>query len=135
MSDSHGTSLPLRVLIKALLNIAVVWLMTAYLNQYFQLAGGITAYIIVGSLITLLNIFVRPILEILTFPFKLFATIIALIIVNGGFIQLTHMITEQMDPTLVSLEIFGGLWGWIVVACVFGFSNWLIKEILHFRGG
>jgi len=134
MSESRGASMPLRILIKALLNIAVVWLMTTYLNQYFQLTGGAAAYVIVGSLITLLNIFVRPILEILTFPFKLFATIIAIIIVNGGFVQLTHIITAKMDPTLVSLEIFGGLWGWVVVATVFGFSNWLIKEMLHSRG-
>ena len=105
-------SMPLRILIKTLLNIAVVWLMATYLDQYFQLTGGPAAFVIIGALFTLLNMFVRPVLEILTLPFKLFATIIAIIIVNGGFIQLAHIIAANMDPNLVTLE-----------------------EILHPRGG
>ncbi|PIR48919.1 hypothetical protein COU80_01925 [Candidatus Peregrinibacteria bacterium CG10_big_fil_rev_8_21_14_0_10_55_24] len=132
MSSEHsGPSWPLRVLIKALLNMGLVWLMATYLDQYFQLTGGIAAVIIVGALLTLMNIFVRPILEILTLPLKLFATILAVILVNGGFVWLTMEITQRMDPALVHLEIFGALWGWIVVATAFGAGNWLIKEMLH----
>ncbi|MFH1671127.1 MAG: phage holin family protein [Patescibacteria group bacterium] len=130
MSESQS-SLPLRILIKALLNFAVVWLMATYMDQYFQMTGGFVAVIIIGSLLTLLNMFVRPILDIITLPFKLFATIIAIILVNGVFVQLIHVISQEMNPDLVTLEIFGGLWGWTVVAIVFGVSNWIIKEILH----
>jgi len=130
MSDSKA-SWPMRVITKAILNFAVVWAMATYLDQYFQLSGGWPAIIIVGSLLTLMNMFVRPILDIITLPFKLFATIIAIIIVNGVFVELTHLIVQQMDPSLVSLDIFGGLWGWVVIACTFGFGNWVIKEILH----
>ncbi|MBU2213788.1 phage holin family protein [Patescibacteria group bacterium] len=130
MSESKG-SWPLRILIKALLNFAVVWLMATYMDQYFQMTGGFVAVIIIGSLLTLLNMFVRPILDIITLPFKLFATIIAIILVNGVFVQLIHVISQEMNPDLVTLEIFGGLWGWTVVAIVFGVSNWIIKEILH----
>jgi len=121
----------MRILIKALLNFTVVWLMATYMSQYFQMTGGFIAVIIIGSLLTLLNMFVRPILDIITLPLKLFATIIAIILVNGVFVQLIHIISQEMNPDLVTLEIFGGLWGWTVVAIVFGFSNWVIKEILH----
>ena len=132
MADEHsGPSWPLRVLIKTLLNMGLVWLMASYLDQYFQLTGGAAAVVIVGALLTLMNIFVRPILEILTLPLKLFATILAVILVNGGFVWLTMEITARMDPLLVHLEIFGALWGWIVVATTFGAGNWLIKEMLH----
>jgi uncharacterized membrane protein YvlD (DUF360 family) len=127
-------SLPLRILIKTLLNIAVVWLMATYLDQYFQLTGGPGAIIVIGVLITLMNMFLRPVLEIITLPLKLFATILAIVIVNGVFIEFAHLIALRMDPSIVSLEIFGGLWGWVVVATVFGVSNWLIKELLHPRG-
>ena len=130
MSDSKS-SWPLRILIKALLNFTVVWLMATYMDQYFQMTGGYIAVIIIGSLLTLLNMFVRPILDIITLPLKLFATIIAIIIVNGVFVQLIHIISQEMNPDLVTLEIFGGLWGWTIVAVAFGFSNWIIKEILH----
>jgi len=131
MPAESNISWPLKVLVKSLLNIAVVWLMAKYLSQYFHVTGGIPAYIIIGALLTLMNMFVRPILDILTLPLKLFATIIAIIIVNGAFIQLVHTIAANMNPNLVTLNIYGGLWGWVVVAVVLGFSNWLIKIILH----
>ena len=73
---------------------------------------------------------VRPILNLVTLPLKLFATMLAVIVVNGAFIQFIYMIILQMDPTLVQLEIFGGIWGWVVVATVLGFGNWVMKIIL-----
>ena len=135
MSERKGPSLPLKVLLKALMNIFLVWLMGTYMDQYFQLTGGPSSYVIVGSLLTLMNIFIRPVLDIITLPLKLFAMILAIIVVNGLFVQLTVSIAQQMDPAVVSLEIFGGLWGWIVVATVFGVGNFVIKEILKLRGG
>jgi uncharacterized membrane protein YvlD (DUF360 family) len=134
ISESSNISLPLRITLKAVLNIALVWVMATYLDQFFQLSGSWRAIIIVGALITLLNIFIRPVLEVITLPLKLFATLIAFIIVNGGIVQLTQMVTQRMDPADVQLEIFGGLWGWLVVATVFGFGNWLIRTILKPRG-
>jgi len=131
MSDSSSSgSLPLRITIKAVLNIFLVWLLATYLDQYFQLTGGWRAIIIVAALITLLNLIVRPILAIITIPLRLFATILAVIIVNGLFVWFTQMMVEKMDPAIVQLDIFGGLWGWIVVAVILGFANWLEKELL-----
>jgi len=131
MSDSSSVSLPLRITLKTVLNMVIVWAMATYFDQYFALTGGWRAIVIVGALITLLNIVVRPILNILTLPLKLFATILAVIVVNGGFVYLIHLIVLQMDPALVRLEIFGGLWGWIVVAVILGFSNWILKEMMR----
>ncbi|OIO53499.1 hypothetical protein AUJ46_04850 [Candidatus Peregrinibacteria bacterium CG1_02_54_53] len=130
MADSSG-SLPLKITMKAILNIALVWAMATYLNQYFALTGGWRAIVIVGALLTLLNLIVRPVLAILTMPLKLFATILAVIMVNGAFVWLVHLLVLKMDPAVVGLEIFGGVWGWIVVASAIGFANWVMKEILR----
>lgn len=130
MSDSSG-SLPLKITIKTILNIALVWVMATYLHQYFSLTGGIRAIIIVGALFTLLNLIVRPLLAILTLPLRLFAGIVAVIVVNGIFVWLVHLLVLKMDPAIVGLEIFGGVWGWIVVASAIGFANWVMKEILR----
>lgn len=130
MADSSG-SLPLKITIKAILNVALVWVMATYLDQYFALTGGWRAIVIVGALLTLLNLLVRPILAILTMPLKLFATILAVIVVNGAFVWLVHLLVLKMDPAIVGLEIFGGVWGWIVVASAIGFANWVMKEIIR----
>ncbi len=52
-------SMPLRILIKTLLNIAVVWLMATYLDQYFQLTGGPAAFVIIGAQTSGTSIWVR----------------------------------------------------------------------------
>jgi len=129
MSSENNTHHALKLVLKTALNIALVWAMSVYLNQYFGLSGGIVAAIIVGALITLLNIFFRPILAIILLPLKLFATIIAIIISNGAFIYVVHLATQRMDSSLVQLEIYGGPWGWIVVAVYFGLANWVMKEM------
>lgn len=129
MSSENNSHHALKLAIKSILNIVLVWTMSLYLNQYFSLSGGIVAAIIVGALITLLNIFFRPILAIILLPLKLFATIIAIIISNGAFIYVVHLATQRMDSSLVQLEIYGGPWGWIVVAVCFGLANWVMKEM------
>ena len=131
MSNDSGGSLPLKITIKAILNVALVWAMATYLDQYFALTGGWRAIIIVGALLTLLNLLVRPILAVLTLPLKLFATILAVIVVNGIFVWLVHLLVLKMDPAIVGLEIYGGVWGWIVVAAAIGFANWIMKEIIR----
>lgn len=129
MSEKSSSHTALRMTLKFALNVALVWAMATYLEQYFGLDGGNPAYVIVGALITLMNIFVRPILAVLTSPLKWFATILAVILVHGGFIYLVTQITLNMRPELVRLEIYGGPWGWIVVAVCFGLGNWVLKEI------
>jgi uncharacterized membrane protein YvlD (DUF360 family) len=120
-------NLALRLATKAILNIVLVWAMATYMTQFFEVEGGYFAYVVIGSLLTLLNFFVRPLLYVIALPFKLFATILGLIIVNGLFIQFVYEITQRMDQTLVFLEIHGGFVGWIAVACSFGIANWLMK--------
>ena len=78
-----------------------------------------------------MNLLVRPMLAVLTLPLKLFAGILAVIVVNGVFVWLVHILVLKMDPAIVGLEIYGGVWGWVVVAAAIGFANWIMKEIIR----
>ncbi len=129
MIKSESSHTPLKLLLKFVLNVLLVWVLATYVSQYFSLTGGIPAFVIVGALISLLNIFFRPILAIVTLPLKLVATIVAVIVVNGVFVYVVQLFTLRMDPALVRLEIYGGPWGWIVIACCFGLANWVMKEM------
>jgi uncharacterized membrane protein YvlD (DUF360 family) len=79
------------------------------------------------NLITLMNMIVRPILQLLTMPLKLLANILALIIVNFVFLWLTVWIVGAMSPELVTLDIQGGIAGWILVALILGLAKSLMK--------
>ncbi len=131
MAENSRLSLPVRVLMLWVLTILLVYLLSTFLERTFFLSGGLYAYIIIGSLITLMNLIVRPVLAIITFPFKLFVGIIALIVVNGGILWLTEKIAEKMDPSLLTLQIDQGLGGWLLVAFIVGFANWIFKHILR----
>tara|TARA_Y100000310_G_scaffold257531_1_gene265621 strand:- start:566 stop:961 length:396 start_codon:yes stop_codon:yes gene_type:complete len=129
MSEKSSSHTALKLALKFTLNVALVWAMATYVDTYFAVTGGMAAFVIIGALITLLNIFFRPILNVLLLPLRFFAGIIAVIIANGAFVYVVHLISLRMDATLVSLEVFGGYWGWIVVAVCFGLANWVMKEM------
>ena len=108
MSDnSHRLSLPVRTLIRFLLTIGLVWALATFLEDYVFISGGFIAYVIIGALLTLMNLLVRPVLNAVTLPLRLLATILALIIVNGLFLGITYWIAMRMDPSLVTFEILG----------------------------
>ncbi len=123
-------SLPLRLALRFALNVALVWALIAFVPEAFVLGGGFAASVIVGALLTLLNILVRPLLDVATLPLKLVATLLAFILVNGIFVWLTVWIAQHMEPALVTLRIGGGLPGWLAVILVFGIGNWLMKMLL-----
>ncbi len=132
MSEQQGgLSAPARLIIRLILTIGLVYLLSTFLNQIFFVDGGLAAFIIIGSLITLMNVVVRPLLNLIMMPFKLFMGIIVLIVANGLILWLTEMIAEKMDPTLVVLEIDQGIGGWFLIAIILGLANWVMKETLR----
>lgn len=129
MSDRSSNHTALTISLKFALNVALVFALAVYLPQYFGVTGGYVAYVIIGALISLLNIFFRPFLSVLLLPLKFVATIIAVIVVNGVYVYVVQLISQYMDSTLVTLQIYGGPWGWIVISLCFGLANWVMKEM------
>ena len=131
MSNDHQSSLGLQILVKSLLNIGLTWVMATYLSTYFVLTGGWPAIIIVGMVLMAMNVIVRPILNILTLPLRLFATILAIIIVNGLFLYgTTEFLSLFVDASIMTLAIGGGVGGWVVLSLVTGLGNWAIKAVM-----
>ena len=122
--------LSLRILLRFVLTIILVWALSTYLDQYFFVTGGWKAYVIIAALLTLMNLLVRPVLDLIVLPLKFFATILAVILVNGLFLWLTVWIVDHMERTLVTLDILGGIGGWIVVMLVLGVAKWFMKVSL-----
>lgn len=114
----------------AVLNSLLVYGLDQYVPQYVIIFGGVGAYVTIGNLLTLMNFLVRPLLNILSLPFKLIATLLTIITMNGLFLWLTYQIILQMDPTITALTITGGLSGWLIVSSILGVANWLMKAVL-----
>ncbi len=126
MSSDHKSTAGL-LLIRFVVAIALVWLMTMYLDQYFFVGGGWWGYVIVAALITLLNFLLRPILNTVLLPLKFFATFIAIILANAFFLWIVREISLKFDPSVVTLDV-KGLTGWVIAGAVFGIANWLLTH-------
>lgn len=129
MSKTSSTSPALKLAIKAMINVLLIWLLTVYLPSYFSVIGGPPAYVIIGSILTLMNMFLRPLLAIITFPFRLLFTLLTTIAVNAFFLFVMYEISLKMDPSIVVLTIAGGLTGWILVSLILGVVNWILKHL------
>ncbi len=128
--SEESSSVPVRIVLRTVLTILLVWAMASFIPQYFSLSGGFVGVLVVGCLVTLLNLLVRPLLALVTLPFKLFAYFLAVVIVNGGIVWLIDFISQRFDASILSLTIGSGLVGWVVVAVILGMGNWLMKEML-----
>ncbi len=122
-------SLPLRITIRWVLTIALVWAMQRYLGRYILITGGLPGWIVIGSLLTLMNLLVRPVLNAIAIPLHILASLLTFIIVNGVFIGITMWIADHLEPDLVTMDIVG-FQGWIIVPIVFGAANWVMKVML-----
>jgi putative membrane protein len=123
-------SLPLRIALRSILTVTLVWALATYLPQYISITGGLAAFVIIGALLTLMNLLVRPLLDLALIPLRLFASLLAFLIVNGVFVWLTVWMAARMQPDLVTLHIVGGILGWAIVILLIGIANWLLKMIL-----
>lgn len=129
MAD-RSISLPLKLVAQYVLTVLTLWCVTRFLPDYLVIDGGRAALPTVAALLMLLNLFARPILKVLTFPLKLFMTIVAIVIANALFLWILEKIAEKFDPSVAILTVHGGVGGWLVVALILGIANWVIHHVL-----
>lgn len=129
MSNSSG-SFSAGLLVQFILNTALVWVLINFFGDFFVLSNNTKSIIVVGLIFTILNLVARPILNLLTLPLRLFATVIAVVIVNGVFVYLTHRIVDILQLPDVTLSIQGEAVGFLTVALILGVGNWVVKAVM-----
>lgn len=118
------------LIIRPFLNILLVAALAYLLPNHFVVGGGFIGILIVGILIGIFNILIKPILSIITLPIRLLSDILASIIVNSLFLWFVEGIVQGIDVQIVTLDIRGGFFGFLLVAAVFGLLNWIMKNLL-----
>ena len=116
-----------RILLKFVGNILLIYGLFLYIPTVFIIQNTVINMAVIAFVITVLNQFIRPILQILTLPLSLFASILSILIVNGIILQGTVMILQSLQLQSVTLAIGGGLFGWLVLTFIFGLGNWLLQ--------
>lgn len=123
-------SSPIRLLLRFALTVALVAFIARAWPEYLVLTGGWPALVAVGALLTLLNMFLRPFLHIITLPFKLLFTLFTVIGVNIAFLFVAQGVARLFDPAIASMTVQGGMSGWLSIAVVLGLGNWAMAKVL-----
>lgn len=104
---------------------ALALFVVSLLIPNFIFTGGVAGPLLAGIIITLLNTFARPIMNLLSFPLIFLSGGLFLIIVNALILYFTSYIIAVMDIAGVSLKIEGAL-TYVLAAVIFGLANWFI---------
>lgn len=126
MSGNHKSVAGL-LLIRFAVTVLLIWAMTASLDQYFYVGGGWRAYITVAALVTLLNVLLRPLLNVILLPLKFFATFLAIIAANAFFVWIIREVALRFDPSVVTVDV-KGFTGWAIAGLAFGITNWILTH-------
>lgn len=120
-------NLPTRLLLQTGFTMVLIWWMNTNMSQYFAVSGGMVGILVIGALLTLMNIFVSPFLNLVTSPARLFLGLFAAIITNAAFLLLLTRAASILDPNITTLRISGGITGWLVVSLLLGTAKWIMK--------
>ncbi len=118
-----------RLFVGFVLTVALLVGMTILLPTHIAITGGFPAFLIAAAVLTLLNLFAHPVLDIITFPIRLLFTLIAIVFVNVVFLWLLVIFTNSLNPALVHISITGGIDSWLIVSTVLGIGHWILKHV------
>ena len=113
----------MRLIYIVLVNSGALFL-SSLLLPGFNFEGAL-APILAGFVISVLNIFVRPLLKLLSFPLVFLSGGLFLIVINAFVLFLTTYLIKVMDFANTSVRI-DDLLTYLLVAIIFGLANYII---------
>lgn len=103
-----------RILGKLLVNAALLYGASLYFPG-FTITGGVIAFLVAALVITLLNIFVRPIFRFITAPLVWLTLGLFLIVINIAVLWIADI--------LLPMITFSDYYSLVVLSIIVGFAN------------
>ena len=96
--------LPLRFLVIA----AAVWLVAAYVPGV-SVTEGISSYLWIALVFAAVNLLVKPVLKLLSFPLLLLTLGLFLVVINAAMFGLTALLSERLEVDGIAPAVIGSL--------------------------
>lgn len=107
------------IIIGLLSNVLALYLANLWVSG-FNVIGGWKAYLIAGIVLGILNLIVRPVLKIITFPLVVVSLGLFLIVINAIILWLT----AQLTGYIVIDNYYALLWATLLAAAVNFIAHW-----------
>jgi putative membrane protein len=114
-------------LIRLLVNAAALWVATR-LVPGVSFDGGTVPFLGVALVFGVVNAFVRPLMQILTFPLILVTLGFFLLVVNGLMLWLTSSLSASLGLGFHVAGFWAAFWGALVVSVTSLLLSMLIRD-------
>lgn len=116
------------ILLGILLNGLSLYVVSELVDS-FDLTGGLSAVILGGFILGILNTFVKPLMKLFTFPLILLTGGLFTIVINVGILYLTEELFNTFSFEGISMVI-SGTSAYIKGAIILGIVNWLVQSLI-----
>ena len=97
-----------RLLARFLVIAVAVWLVAAYVPGVV-VREGIDSYLVIALIFAAVNLLVKPVLKLLSFPLLLVTLGLFLIVINALMFGLTALLTDRLDVQGVGPAVIASL--------------------------
>lgn len=98
----------MRLIARFLVIAVAFWLVAAYVPG-IVVSGGWTSYLVIAAIFAVINLVVRPVLKLLSFPLLLLTLGLFLIVINAVLFGLTAVLTDRLDVEGIAPAVIGSL--------------------------
>jgi len=116
------------ILYTILANALALFAVTKVLDS-FHIEGGVLTFVIVAVVLSILNLIMKPILKLLTFPLIFLTGGLFLVVINALILYLTQYFIKVLDISGASMQVDKPL-TYLWAALILGLANWLIHWFL-----
>ena len=117
----------MRFLIRLLVNAAALWVATR-LVPGVTFNGGTLPFLGVALVFGVVNAFIRPVMQVLTFPLIFVTLGLFLLVVNGLMLWLTSSLSASLGLGFHVAGFWAAFWGAIVVSLTSLMLSTLIRD-------
>lgn len=117
-----------KILLGVVLNGLALFLVTKLVAD-LQYTGGFMFFVIAGTIIGVLNTFVKPLMKLLSFPVVLLTAGLFSFVINVIIFWLTVKVVNGIHFSDVTMTVTS-VWTYFIAALVFGIINWVLHVLV-----
>ena len=98
----------MRLIAKFLVIAAAVWIAAAYVPGV-TVREGVSSYLVITAIFAVVNVLVKPVLKLLSFPLLLLTLGLFLVVINAALFGLTALLTDRLDVAGITPAVIASL--------------------------
>ena len=114
----------MRLIAKFLVIAAAVWIVAAVVPGV-EVQEGLTSYLVIALIFALVNVLVKPLLKLFSFPLLILTLGLFLVVINAALLGLTALLTDRMD-----IDGFGPA---VIASLIISAVTWIGDNVLGLK--